>query len=909
MSFRSYAGVYEGPITDQAYNQLLADVEAKRRELAGKVAEAQAVGVNTDYAKVTQTTLSLFKDEFIPWDRANPAQYYTTPRDRLDPVYRRYRSKVGFVFDELADCLEIADAAIAELQAQIDGEIVLSDPPDFSKGTLALNGTHYELDGRKVIPSRFFWQPENREDIWQAYGRMGGAYYGLHPHLASADTVSSWHLEHRLIPDIVNLAANNVGPVEFWHGTVINAPEHWIPVNHPEVVTVGRRFFNHYDIDHPSVRIWLEKLFSDVLGPAVAASESRGGLRAHLLNNEPRFPIRQRNNDAGNNVSVHTYVKFATWLEDHYSTIANLNAAYGASYPDFDTASKANYVVNDGVSETLQGSPIWYDWCRFNMDRVNDWFVFLNDRVKAVDPHGHTQIKIWGGGSIHVDYQDQGIDYEFLTKLVDLPGSDSQVIPLNPDHDSLTTDEGWKNCYMLDWRQQSIMMDFIKSISPDKPYEDAEWHGIDGGRWAKFHMERDYLRAALWLAATHGLSSINAWFWNRDEDGSGARRSANQVFHGTAAVQPIVMDTFGRTLKEINAHAEVFASLAPAKRNFVVYYSSDSAIQDRSYSGDMSEVYEALKLLNVPVGFTTPSELTRMTDPAQTLIVPRTPFISDRDLARLQSFEAGGGTIVLVDAADSFTKTERGADRDGGSGLNPNAAIDHGQVFALADSLRDVLADRTPELPVITEIQDEGGESAFGVLGSQSYDAVSGRHMVSLINVSQEQRNVSLQLEEGEPLTVQNLISGNLEISVIELAPQDVLLLSVSDEVGAWESYVAKYSLSSGPTGDKDQDGQSDLLEFAFGGNPSDSSIQGRKPTLRIESGVLTFTNLELNALNPGISYIAEWTEDLKKGPWNSVWDSTSPQPSEDPDYSLVDRSIQLGDRKRLFVRLKISRI
>lgn len=773
------AGIYNGETNDATFIQLQADVETHYELLTNKVAEANAAGVNTDYAQVTQVTLELFKDTFIPWDKANLDSLESAHQKEAniaakDPVYSAYGA-VGLPFDELTDCIEIADTAIAELDAQIAAHIVLSPPPNFATGTLTLAGTHYQLNGRTVIPSRFFWQPEDQESIWQAFGRMGATYYGMYPHMSDTNQVSTPQLSN-VVRDVQNLATFNAYPVEFWHATVASTTaDHWLANDYPEVLVDGKRFFNHYDIDHPLVRQWEHELFQQVVTPAVA--ELGEGVRYHLLNNEPRFPIRQGNSDAANNVSDHTYDKFATWLESKYTTLANINSVYGSHYADFPTAARANYVVDDGVSESLQGGPIWYDWCRFNMDRVNEWHTFLHDEAHAADDQAATYVKIWGEGSIHTAYQDQGIDYEYLTKLLDIPGSDSQCNPLRAEHDT-RAERDWQNRYAFEWRAQGVMMDFIKSISPEKPYIDAEWHGFIGTRWRDFHMEPDYIRSILWMAASQGLSGINAWFWNRKDDGS--IRTEGE-FVGSPIVQPIVLNAYGRTMKEINAHADQFAAMLPELRHFVVYYNKDSGIQDPTYSDNMTDVYEALKLLNIPVGFTTPSDLLNVTNSNQTLIIPRTEFISDADLAGLLAFDAAGGKMVLVDPESCFIKNELGFARTINSGLNPLATVTHGEIYTLAQSLATALSSRRPTLAVEIDITDPNGLPAFGVLAFQTHDLLLKKTTLSLINVSQESRAVTLRPQLGQSTSFNNLITQETEKATLIMAPMATFLLETQE--------------------------------------------------------------------------------------------------------------------------------
>ncbi|MDC2891283.1 hypothetical protein [Psychrosphaera algicola] len=80
---------------------------------------------------MSQTTVRLFKDIFAPWDRNHPEvvqqMYDAVYFSRFDPV-----GPTGLPFDELLDCIDVVDSAIAQLQQQIDGNITLATPPDFS---------------------------------------------------------------------------------------------------------------------------------------------------------------------------------------------------------------------------------------------------------------------------------------------------------------------------------------------------------------------------------------------------------------------------------------------------------------------------------------------------------------------------------------------------------------------------------------------------------------------------------------------------------------------------------------------------------------------------------------------------------------------------------------------------------
>lgn len=773
----SFGGIYSGSTDDITFNSLAAQVETKYTDLVNKIAEANAAGVNTDYAQTSKVTLELFKDVYVPWDRANQATlntwYYNNPTwqansvhwiTQFDPYYPD--GPLYLPFDELADCIELADAAIAELNQQIAGTITLQHPPDFASGDVILNGTKYELNGRAVIPHYFFWHPFD-EDLMQAYGRSGEGYYAI-TDMSGSNTVKNANMNN-LRNLTINQGAAHRGPQQFFLGHQVGNAA-WQRTAVPDAFNVGHRLFTHYDIDHPVVRPWLDEVFVKQLKPSTDVSTTA---RVHMIANEPVFAIRQGGVHASNGLSSYTFDKFEAWLQAKYGNIATLNSTYGTGYADFATAATANYVSNSGVSTTLQGGPIWYDWCRFNMDRVTDWFTYLQDGVKSVDPHGKTHIKVMGERSIHTKYQDEGIDFEVVSKMVDLPGADNQMTSGRAEYEDRLHLSDWENRYCMEWVEQSIMIDFVKSMSPDKSYYDSEWHGLSGARWRDYHMEPAYVRAALWMACTHGMASVNAWMWGRKADGSIDTRAD---FIGTTLTQPLQLDAWGRSMKELNAHGDRVASLVPDQRYYMVYYCKDAAIQDPDYTEEMSDVYEALKLLNVPVGFTTPTELSTLDSSVQTLIVPPTKYISDTDLAGLQAFAATGGKIVLVEPSVAFLKDELGVAR-GSSGLTPYSTLPFSGILNMAGVLETALASRKPSLPVSADVTSIGGASATGVMLSQYTDPVTGNQVASLINLSKDSREVALLEDGGTPTNVVNLLTGNSSPTFFTMEPMDVLLL------------------------------------------------------------------------------------------------------------------------------------
>ncbi|MDO6444160.1 beta-galactosidase [Colwellia sp. 1_MG-2023] len=764
-----YAGVYKGATDDATFLQLLEEATTKSELLADKISEAKALGLTTDYAQVSQTTIRLFKDVFAPWDKKNPdkvremydAKYFS----QYDPVGAK-----GLPFDELADSIEVADAAITQLQEQIDGVVLLTPPPNFKTGKLRLKGPNYELDGNAVIAGKFFWQP-NESDILEAYGYGGEGYYSVQD-LNTETTLKSWR-QNNLLTKLKEQNVNNRSPIQFFLGHIVPTT-YWLRESYPEAFTIGSRLFTDYDIDNPNVKFWLNTLFDKQL--SVAVEQLGNTERVHMIANEPTFSIRENGVDADRGVSNYTLDKYVSWLEKKYQTIEHLNNIYSSDFNQFSDL-KTTYTIP--LSLSYQGGPVWYDWNRFNMDRVNEWFTYLHNAVHKSDPNAKTHIKIMGERSIHTSYHDEGLDFEFIAKLVDMPGADNQSSSLAADWD-VRHEMSWQQRYSLEWRAQTMMLDFNKSIAPEKHFYDSEWHGLSGARWRDFHMSPEYVRSTLWIAATHGLGSLTSWVWNRKEDGSIDPRAD---FIGTSVTQPIQLDAYGRTLKELNAHGNKISSLVPVKRNYLIYYNKDSAIQDPEYTDKMSDIYEALKLLNIPTGFTTPAELAKVDFQNQVIVIPPTMYISDQDLTGLEAFVDSGGNTILFNKSTSFVKTELGKTRNSTSSFTAMSTLEVTDVLLMAKQLEETLLDVTAEQAITLEISDENREKSYGILSAQYDDENANKTIVSLVNVSQENITVKLKSKLGIPSDITDVITQNKLSAEITMKPMDVRLISIGRSV------------------------------------------------------------------------------------------------------------------------------
>lgn len=764
LSFSATAA--DGPLDEAGWTQLVQRVEQAEAELSKMIRTARNQGVCVDYALVSKQVISIYQ---------KAAQYDYDHMDEVEKIFKSYGrySKIDPVHtwrlpqNELEACIDIAAHAQAELQRQLDEQVELTTPPDFSKGKMVLGKGAYRLDGRPVFPSTLVWAPSTGPYM-DALGYLGGGYLQI-SQLNQDGTPNARSLK-RSVENARELAEKNAAPIAFLMG---HSPAKWQAQQHPEILHGGRNF-TKYDIDNPWVRGWIKNMCEGMLPDLSKACGNQPMI--HLIANEPHFATARGGWKASNGLSDITLEKFHRWLDAKYHTIAALNKVYGTSYAAWDEVLfEKTPVARRQIDKTLRGTPVWYDWNRFNQARVSEWFAFLKEQSQANDGGRNAPMSIKTlGFTLSRDTRDGGMDIEVLTRLQDVMGADLRVAPRGAEFygkheegmDPLT---GWQSVYAYDWSEQAMYLDFSKSICPDKVFYDSEWHGFGAVSWRHFNMSRDYVRSALWMAFSHGMGVIKPWVWGRDAKTGALSSKTDHI--GELSTQPVAVDAFGRTMKELNAHAAAVVRLVPKTRAFLIYYCEESAIQDENYTRQFKEVYEALKLLNLPVGFTTPTEIGRLDPSTQTVLVPPTPYISDHSLSALKAFP---GRVVTV--GESFGKNEMGAARCAGGIQTPFAALAKAPVVQMVEPLKRVLDPVAPALPVEFVVTDLAGQPAYGVMINQSVDPKNGEVSLLLNNISKDPRVVTLKGGGS----VADVIAGRQVESRLTLDPCEVHLLVLS---------------------------------------------------------------------------------------------------------------------------------
>ncbi len=350
-----------------ALRQQVAERLEAFRDLTSK---AKETGLDVSREQVTITTAEIFLS-YADWDVKHPDALQASIA-----TWWQVREKAGEIsrqlpLREMRDVMQILDNASRELTELIARPSSRRTVPRTDSTSLVLADGYFHCDGRPTFPSSFIWMPEE-DRLHNAYGEIGGTYIApsnLQPNGAGASI--------RYRPQDLH---EPMGYVFLGHSGMPS----WVRRQHPEI-EVGSRHFTAYDIDHPATReVWRDLLSAAV--PKFAGRNIRQG--GYLLANEPHWFSASGEWDTGP-VSDYTQAKFRTWLQEQHRTIGLLNQLWDTQFASF-----ADVVIDVPVDAALRGTPMWYDWCRFNMHRVTDWFSFLKAEIRRHDPQARTHIKL-----------------------------------------------------------------------------------------------------------------------------------------------------------------------------------------------------------------------------------------------------------------------------------------------------------------------------------------------------------------------------------------------------------------------------------------------------------------------------------------------------------------------------------
>lgn len=730
-----------------------------------------------------------FANEFLKfanWDEANP--------DAIEAAFGYERhfapNKKQLAADlpgfERRKVIDIVDSATEQLGKVLRNEITRRPVAKVDWQNTKAADDMFVSNGKPIFLYDYFsksvGQPLGQPDMYNDY--LGALYHGgenLYPvdhdrAINSFLVKEDGSFDEDLLKELTDIPDDNIGYLVAW---LMGIPE-WVEAKEPEI-RKGRSLFQGFDLDNPLAR----EVWSKILRKAAEVTKDKKVIElGFVLANEPHWYSESGHwtgkYEEMQDISSYTLAEFQDWLNKKYNNnISQLNENWGTSFNSFTDVN-----IEIPINADLRGKPIWFDWNRYNMHRATSWFTFMQHELHAVNPEADTHIKIFPR-TFYEDSRSHGIDIEALTELTTMIGHDAKALGSPSIRPHISSD--WWEKYTYKWDGMSMIHDFTESVSPHKINVNSESHFLSSGQWKIMDPRVSYVRNVYWLATLQGMDANMGWFWMRDPDGSPEDRLEGELnffdpglagaFAGSNNMQPHVANEVTQVMFDMNTFAEEIMALRKQSRPVRLFYSETSAINVNDYMTTQGELYKSMFFEGFPLGYATENIIKKQDNTLwDTVVVYKTPNVTDGEFNALQAYLDAGGSVVVD--AESLMFNEYGQKRSkalvAGKGSLKTLASDNDFSELRSVALEQVNSASLPDIEFDIKSPLLHKTTITRVVQSEE-----GKYLVNLLSVGHEPVNVSLSHRDGKKVKVTNLMTGNKVSPSFVLASEEVLLLEV----------------------------------------------------------------------------------------------------------------------------------
>ncbi|MFI3285864.1 MAG: beta-galactosidase [Rikenellaceae bacterium] len=724
---------------------------AKQRiiTLRALIEKADKADINTLKEQTTIRTAEIFLD-YAQWDEANEAT-----NTRYFAAVEKYKNEAEEYAKKLADwereeIIAMLDGSIKELSAIINGDIKRLDTPYIDWTKVEICGDEILFEGDPVFLADWTWKPRSSR-YTEFHGNQDGFY--LTPTFV---TNQKGEVSQSVIDKIKEKESGSIGFIFLAHAAL----PAWAQEVDPTIVEGQGLKYTSFDINNPLSRKIQNDLYSQTIPLMADKQYTKLG---YMLCNEPHWNCIEGEWAAGP-ISELAYKDFIEYLKSKHKKIKVLNKIWGTSYGSFDEID-----IPRMRKAEEQGTPLYFDFLRYNMTRVTEWFQFLNREVKRYDPTAMTHIKImpnlWSEGK-----RDSGIDMEAIIRNTDIIGNDAGSCGAH----MWGAPQNWEASYSYDWRELCMAYDFFKSISPNKITYNTEGHMLSTTRARDLYQTAEYTRNNYWLAHIHGLTAIQTWYWARLESGAGKEHPDAKGYAASNNHQPRVVNEVHTTMLDLNSVSDYIMAFQRQRKPIRIFYTEASAINSQHYIDHIYDTYEDLFFEGTPLGFATKGIIeSNNNDDWEVIVVAKTPQMFESDVEALQQYLNDGGTVIID--SESMLTNEYGIE------LKTKLKTKKGKLIRVSSEqqLKEIAFSTIEELPAL-EIIDKNGLDQKGCTWRVIEDK-SGAKILNLVNLSLNPTQITIR-ERGsnsEPRSIKNVLTGESLTNNFELPLNGVLLLEV----------------------------------------------------------------------------------------------------------------------------------
>ena len=735
------------------------NAEKKISKLNSLIIEAKSKGLDVQREELAVWMSKTFLG-YAAWDEKNiePNVY----QFRAWPAYKKDAEKMAAELAEFErdEVNKMLDTAIEELQGVISGKYVRRPVPSIDWESIKVKGNQFVSGNRPVYINDYFTKPDFM--VNEYCGKVDRVSLAL-PSIKN----ENGDLSYMGVEKIAKYPSKYSGYVLLLHGV---APKWALDID-PDL-GIGSRYFTKYDIDNPNIRRFWETTFKSTIPLMKGKAYTDMG---YILSNEPHWFSMQKTWATGV-ISKYTMEKFRVWLKNKHGNIAHLNKLWNTSFSSFDEVEfQVPFAVN------LKGKPAGYDWMSFNMDRVTEWFKFLDSGIKKYDSDAKTHLKIMP----HLfsdDKIDHGIDMEALTKLSDIIGNDAKIV--KKQWNRRKEKEYWEGVYSFDWKEVTMTYDFCRSVSPNKPNVNSESHYLSSSQYRNLYMTPDFVRSAYWLATLHGMNVNYTWFWAREKDGAirkdlmnyrGPDNAMNNAYAASVVQQPRVANEVAKTMMDLNAFSSEIAAMQSLKQPIRLFYSKTSVINKWFHMQNLFDLYRKMYFNGVPLGFATEDIINSQKNNLwELIVVSKTEFVTDAEFNSIQKYLDNGGTVIIDSV--SLKKNEYGQPRNISLNASKGKLIPMDGIGKITNESFRILEQK--KLMPDVFIVEKNGINTKGCMW-RVVPTGKNKYVMSIINLGCTDAIVTLKSKKGNIKNVVNLINGMSLGQQFTLTSEKTMLIEI----------------------------------------------------------------------------------------------------------------------------------
>lgn len=594
-------------------------------EIGGLIAECEAKGISVEYERVNLNVIKRFNGEKF-------MDYYAS--NQLAKEYD-YNKKV---------LLELGAETIADLNAYLSGEKTAKVAPLYVSSDLSVDGQSFignvSINGEIKQQPIFFNGYGHWMDSFSDYGNftelgINFAHYEVGPNsiLKAGTGGNKYDINTAGVQAVKNYfktaEENNLS-------LMFESAPHYFPAfiyeKYPGIDNNGSEAFPDfvpYNPTHDEVKEALEVYLRAVI-PEIKDYKS---FHSICLANEPFYIVAE--------YPDYYYPAYRAFLKDKYNNISTLNAEYGKSYASFDAVT---------MPKSVSATPEYIDYREFNDSILTEWFTWMVDVIRDIDP----EIPVWAKCSAYISSAGDGrrrvfcgSNYEQWSEIFDINGCDAWAI-YGEDNNTAQGKMMW--------------YDFMTSMR-NAPIVNGEDHILRDNKEITYREnELPMNKTDIWQGAIHGRAASAYWLWDK-----AARSAEGSIYYNSNLTRRADhIAAIGKLNLDMNRLANEITAIQKKDARCAVLYSNYTQVGHFKNNTNYHEaaMYEAYRyLLNngekVYIANDTYPERINENENLELLIVPACEYMPEAVWQEIKEFEERGKKVIFAEVSGDY-KTHDG---------------------------------------------------------------------------------------------------------------------------------------------------------------------------------------------------------------------------------------------------------